>query len=137
MAGNPGDSDFGEFARFHHEPTSLEGGELEREGWPDALERRVARRQPCGLPVQIHWRGEQIPASLGDLSRSGLRLCTEAALPPGEQIRVVLEGNSTMVWRCAVVHRRPASRSLTGLGNGSVGLELRELSPTLELLLRD
>ncbi|MCP5059386.1 MAG: PilZ domain-containing protein [bacterium] len=122
MAGNPRDLDF---------------GEPEREGWPEVLERRTARRQPCGLPVQVHWRGKQMPGALGDLSRSGMSLSTEAALPPGEQIRVVLEGNSTMVWRCSVVHRRPASRSLTGLGHGSVGLELRELSPTLELLLRN
>ncbi|MBW2397523.1 MAG: PilZ domain-containing protein, partial [Deltaproteobacteria bacterium] len=72
-----------------------------------------------------------------DLSRSGMSLCTEADLPLGEQVRIELDGNSTMVWRCSVVHRRPASRSLMGIATGSVGLELRELSPTLELLLRD
>ncbi|MBW2397610.1 MAG: PilZ domain-containing protein, partial [Deltaproteobacteria bacterium] len=78
-------------------------GEPVREGWPEVLERRETRRRPCGLPVLILWRGERIAASLGDLSRSGMSLCTEADLPLGEQVRIELDGNSTMVWRCSVV----------------------------------
>lgn len=136
MDRSPRDDRSSEPIMYQPEPLPQQGG-LFREEWPEALERRLAYRRPSGLPVHILWRGERIAASLGDLSAAGLSLRTEAALPVGVRIRVQFDGNARLIWAGSVVHCPALPHSLTGIARGSVGLELCELSPALEILFRD
>ncbi len=137
MDRSPRAIDWNEAQPFRAEDLHADACGLVRDEWPEALERRGSLRRSSGLPVRVLWGQESASASLENLSRGGLGLRTDAGLRLGADVRVELEGNATIAWECRVVQRREVPRSLTGMGSGSVGLELKELSPTLELLLRD